>query len=97
MPTASDYPNLYKSFILNEDYVSLKLDIDFKTPPKEPIMFQVSKIFKNSNSNGCPISSYSIYKVLNVTDEKELKSKDYESIFALGKTDDLLVIYGFTK
>ena len=60
-------------------------------------MFQLGKVFKNSNSNGCPISSYSIYKVLNITDQKELKSEDYENIFALGNTDDLFTIFGFTK
>ena len=68
MPTESDFPKIFKSFILNQDYSSLKLDIDFKNPPKEPIMFQLSKLFKNSNPNGCAISDYRIYKVLNLVD-----------------------------
>ncbi len=97
MPNEIDFPKIFKSFILNQHYVSLKLDIDFKKPPKEPIMFQLSKLFKNSNSNGCAVSDYKIYKVLNLVDGSKIISKDYESIFDLNHKTGLFVIYSFIK
>ena len=60
-------------------------------------MFQLSKIFKNLNPNGCAISNYNIYKVLNETNGSKLISKDYESIFNLESKTGLLVIFGFIQ
>ncbi len=77
LPTADKFPYLFKNFFVENNLPVLKLDFNILSPPTIPHAMNIKNLFKNSNSNGCPIIAYKIIKVIDNLTNKTLTEEDY--------------------
>ena len=63
----------------------LKLDFNILSPPIIPHAINIRNLFKNSNTNGCPIIAYKIIKVIdNLTNNTLINNKIYVHFYHTG-------------
>ena len=75
----------------------LKLDFNILSPPTIPHTINIRNLFKNLNSNGCPVVAYKIIKVFDKLTNNTLTEEEYINLISLNTATGILNIFKFNQ